>query len=167
MQRLAAGIDNRDVIPFHEVKSIGHELTFSNDILDVENAKKELLSLSNKVAHRMRQHSLTGKTLALKVKYSDFVQITRSTTLPEGTDDGYEIYSNVCHLIDKTQVGKRPVRLLGVSLSQLNTQSSGEQLSLFQQDITSRKRQSLNKALDSLYEKHGKKSIQPGTLIDD
>jgi DNA polymerase-4 len=68
------GIDERDVEPEHDVKSIGHEETFARDIVDMDLAKKELLSLSNKVARRMRRKGITGKTVTLKVKYSDFVQ---------------------------------------------------------------------------------------------
>ncbi len=115
----------------------------------------------------MRQNGVTGKTVTLKVKYSDFVRITRSTTLPKFTDDALEIYSAVCRLLEKTEVAKRPIRLLGISLSQLNFLGIGTQLSLFDQDQSSQKRQRLNTALDSLYEKFGDKSVRPGTLLTD
>ena len=103
----------------------------------------------------------------MKVKYGDFVRITQSTTLPKFTDDGPEIYSTACQLLEKTEVGKRPVRLLGISLSQLSFFGSEGQLSLFDQDGASQKRRSLNKALDSLHEKHGEKGVRPGTLFTD
>jgi DNA polymerase-4 len=106
MHQLSMGIDDRDVVQGHDVKSVGHEETFSQDILDKDLAKKELLALVNKVARRMRQKNATGRTVTLKVKYSDFIQITRSSTLPKSTDDGLEIYSTVCHLLEKTEVGK-------------------------------------------------------------
>ena len=167
MHELSMGIDERDVVPHHDAKSIGHELTFSQDIIELEVAKKELLALANKVAHRMRKHMIEGKTITLKVKYSDFVLKTRSITLTEATDDGSEIFTKACELLTKTAVGKRPVRLLGISLSQLTFLGSGEQLSLFHESLESKKRKDLHKALDSLYEKHGKKSILPGTLIED
>jgi DNA polymerase-4 len=164
---LAMGIDERDVIPDHDVKSIGHEQTFSQDIISLNEAQKELLALSNKVARRMRYKDLKGKTITLKVKYFDFVQITRSTTLPRSIDDGFEIYSVACRLLKKTEVTKKPIRLLGISLSQLNFSGIGTQLSLFDQDSSSQKRQRLNIALDSLYEKFGDKSVVPGTLLKD
>jgi DNA polymerase-4 len=164
---LAMGIDERDVIPDHDVKSIGHEQTFSQDIISLNEAQKELLALSNKVARRMRFKDLEGKTITLKVKYFDFVQITRSTTLPRSIDDGFEIYSVACRLLKKTEVTKKPIRLLGISLSQLNFSGIGTQLSLFDQDPSSQKRQRLNIALDSLYEKFGDKSVVPGTLLKD
>jgi DNA polymerase-4 len=166
MQELATGMDDRGVVPYHDAKSVGHEETFSADITEIAAAKKELLALADKVAHRMRRKGLTGKTVILKVKYSDFVLITRSMTLSSATDDGPEIYSNVCELLKKTQVGKRPVRLLGISLSQLNAASPKEQLSLFDDEPLSEKRRRLHDALDSLHDKFGEKGLRPGTLIE-
>ena len=164
---LAMGVDERDVIPDHDVKSIGHEQTFLKDIISLDTVQKELLALGSKVARRMRQKGLKGKTITLKVKYSDFVQITRSVTLPKSIDDGSEIYSVACRLLEKTRVTKKPVRLLGISLSQLSCLGTGTQLSLFDQDRSSQERQRLNTALDSLYEKYGDKSVVPGTLLKD
>ena len=166
MYLLAMGVDQRDVMPEHDVKSMGHEQTFLHDITSLDAAKKELLVLGNKVARRMRHKGVTGKTVTLKVKYNDFVQITRSTTLPKPTDDGLEIYSTVCRLLEKTEVTIKPIRLLGISLSQLNFLGIGTQLSLFDQDPSSQKRQRLNTTLDSLYEKFGDQSVLPGTLLD-
>ncbi len=165
MHLLSMGIDDREVVPGHDVKSVGHEETYSRDILETGPAKKELLSLANKVARRMRKKETHGRTITLKVKYSDFVQITRSATLPEPTDDGSLIYSTACSLLEKTDTGRRPVRLLGISLSRLGFTGSESQLSLFDQNSLSRKRRKLNIALDSLHEKHGEKSIGPGTLL--
>jgi DNA polymerase-4 len=164
---LAMGIDERDVIPEHDVKSIGHERTFLQDIISLDVAKKELLVLGNKVARRLRHKGLKGKTITLKVKYFDFIQITRSTSLSKSTDDGLEIYSVSCRLLKKTEVTKKPIRLLGISLSQLSFSGIETQLSLFDQDQSSQKRQRLNAVLDSLYEKFGDKSVVPGTLLDD
>jgi DNA polymerase-4 len=164
---LAMGVDERDVIPEHDVKSIGHEQTFLQDIISLDAAQKELLTLADKVARRMRHKGLTGKTITLKVKYFDFVQITRSTTLPESVNDGLEIYLTACRLLEKTEVTKKPIRLLGISLSQLSFLGIGTQLSLFDQDQSSQKRQRLNTVLDSLYERFGDESVIPGTLLKD
>jgi DNA polymerase-4 len=165
MHQLAMGIDERDVITEHDVKSVGHEQTFFQDIRDLNLAKKELLSLSSEVGRRMRRKGVSGKTVTLKVKYDDFVQITRATTLPALTDDGFEIYGTACDLLKKTEVGKRPVRLLGVSLSHLVFFGKEGQLNLFDEDDGSQKRKSLNIALDSLYDKFGADSVRPGTLV--
>ena len=166
MHQLSMGIDEREVVTEYDAKSIGHENTFLQDILEINVAKKELLSLANRVARRMRRKGVSGRTISLKVKYSDFVQITRSATLQKPTDDSPEIYSTACRLLEKTEVGKRPVRLLGISLSQLSLFHTKDQLSLFHQDVADQKKKELNKALDSLYEKFGEKSIRPGTLLN-
>ncbi len=165
MHLLSMGIDERDVEPEREPKSIGHEQTFMKDILNPDQARKEILSLSNRVALRMRREEVKGNTVSLKVKYSDFTQITRAATLPEPTDDSMEIYSTSCRLLKKTAVGKRPVRLLGISLSQLSSLAGEKQLFLFDQDKGYHKRKNLNTALDSICDKFGEKSIRPATLI--
>jgi DNA polymerase IV len=165
MHLLAMGEDERDVVPEHEVKSVGNERTFMRDIQMPEDAKKELLALATQVGRRMRRKNLTGKTVSLKVKYHDFKQITRAKTLADFTDDGIEIYGAACDLLGKTEVGKRPARLLGISLSQLCFADAAGQLSLFTDDQSLLKRKNLNLAVDSIMEKHGGKSVRPATLV--
>ncbi len=165
MHRLAGGADERDVVPRHDIKSVGNERTFMHDITETGQAKKRLLALSNQVGQRLRRKGMTGKTVSLKVKYDDFKQITRSKTLALFTDDGLEIYGAVCDLLRKTEVGKRPVRLLGVSLSQLGFAQTPGQLSLFSDDGSFKKRRNLNLAIDAIMEKHGGKSVGPAALV--
>jgi len=165
MHCLAMGMDDREVIPENEAKSIGHEETFDKDILDPDQARQEVLSLADRVARRMRRAGVRGRTVSLKVKYADFTQITRTTTLPEPVDDSAEIYTILCRLLGKTEVGRRPVRLVGVSLSQLTSPQNDAQLLLFGPDRTSLRRKELNTALDQICDKFGEKSIRPGTLI--
>ncbi|RJR39639.1 MAG: DNA polymerase IV, partial [Desulfobacteraceae bacterium] len=131
MRLLAMGMDDREVEVEHEAKSIGHEDTYDQDILDLDLAGEELLSLSHRVGRRLRAEGLKGKTVTLKVKYSDFVLITRAVTLKSPTDDGFDIFSAVSGLLPKTQVGRRPVRLLGVSVSHLGARGHEDQF-LFQ-----------------------------------
>lgn len=165
MHELSLGLDQRRVVPEREVKSLGHEETFAQDIEDVEEVRREILALSSKVARRLRRKGIQGKTVTLKVKYSDFVQITRSATLPLATDDGLEIFSTAARLLLNTEAGKRPIRLLGVVLSQLEVAWKEEQLSLFEMESGSQKRRSLNQALDSVSAKHGEKAVRPGSLF--
>jgi DNA polymerase-4 len=167
MHELAMGIDERDVILDQELKSIGNEKTFSEDICDIESVKKEILALSGKVAHRMRKEGVEGKTITLKVRYGDFSLKTRSITLNTLTNDGILIYKSVCRLLESTEAGKRPVRLLGVSLSQLHAPSGPKQLSLFDKiNGLNKKRKDLNITLDLLQEKFGNNIVHPGTLIN-
>jgi DNA polymerase-4 len=165
MHNLALGIDNREVIPEGDIKSIGHEETFEQDIMDLALAWKELLSLSERVAGRLRRHALAGRTITLKVKYADFSRITRSETIPGSTNDGSMIYRTIRRLLKKTEIGKRPVRLLGVSVSELNQSYGRTQLDLFNETEKGKKRRCLNIALDLLHDRFGEKSVIPGTLL--
>ena len=167
MHFLAMGIDDRSVEIEHETKSIGHEETFLEDIIDIEKSERHLLALAFKTAERMRHNHLKGKTVTLKVKYSDFKQVTRSLTLDDYTDDGMLIYSIVRKLLKKTETGTRPVRLLGVSMSGLALEGATNQLSMFSENEKKEKSEKLNKAIDSLHDKFGKKSVVPGRLLSD
>jgi DNA polymerase-4 len=167
MRELSMGIDDRDTITHHEAKSIGNEETFGEDVLDIDPAKKELLALATKVARRLRHAGVEGKTITLKVKYSDFVLVTRSATLDKFTNDGTVIFKTACELLKKTQTGKRPVRLLGISVSQLGIHGDKEQLCLFSPIESDRKRKILNIALDSLQDRFGENIVLPGTLIEE
>ena len=163
---LSIGIDEREVETEREVKSIGHEETYPEDTVNVETITREILSLSTRVAKRLRHEGFTGRTVTLKVKYHDFAQITRSSTLPESTDDGREIFRHCLHLLEKTEAGKRPIRLLGVSLSHLNSSEAKRQRSLFDNGTAHQKDKNLNRALDTIQEKFGEDSIVPGTLLE-
>jgi len=162
---LSRGIDESEVQPEREVKSISREETYEEDIYDLEMTKRELLLLAFKVARNLRAKGLAGKRVTLKVKYSNFVQITRSLTLPEATDDGREIFRNSLLLLKKTEVGYKAVRLLGISLSNLSIPGKERQLSLFEKPVSQQKSKRLNLALDRIYEKFGEDSILPGTLL--
>jgi DNA polymerase-4 len=162
---LSKGIDDREVQPERKVKSIGREETFSEDILEKEKAGKALLVLSHRVAKRLRRHGIGGRTITLKVTYQHFIQITRSQTLPAATDDGRTIYRTCRDLMEKTEVGRKPVRLLGIYLSLL-TKPGGGQLLLFDQNNGLKKGARLNRALDTIQDKYGDQAIQPGSLIE-
>ena len=184
LHRLANGIDDREVEPEHEVKSIGHEDTYDEDIRDREAIGKELLSLAHRVSSRLRRKGFRGRTVTLKVKYHDFTQVTRAATLPSPTDDGATIYRTVLPLLKKTEAGRRPVRLLGISVSHFGEKrfprEEWGQIPLFGQRPEPRPPSSrgttardpartakLNEAVDRIREKYGKRGIRPGTLAGD
>ena len=104
---LARGIDEREVETAQGLKSIGNEETFAEDLIAMDAARQELLALATKVGGRLRHKAALGRTISLKVKYSDFQQITRSTTLIDPVDDGNVIYRTCCALIEKDR-GRPP-----------------------------------------------------------
>jgi DNA polymerase IV len=163
---LSKGIDDREVQPERIIKSIGREETFLEDILVKEKAGKEVLILSQRVARRLRRHGKAGRTVTLKVTYDNFTRITRSLTLPAATDDGGTIYRVSLGLLEKTEIGKRPIRLLGIYVSQLTKPGEG-QLLLFDQTNEIKKTGRLNQALDAIMDKYGDQAIRPGRLIEE
>jgi DNA polymerase-4 len=165
MHRLARGIDEREVESAQGLKSIGNEETFSEDIVNADIARQELLALATKVGGRLRHKATVGRTISLKVKYNDFKQITRSATLTDPVDDGNTIYRQCCSLLEKTEVGRRPVRLLGVTVSNLCDPEAPRQQSLFDDPVRDQKTESLNRAVDSIQDTFGEGTIVPGTLL--
>ena len=163
---LSKGIDDREVQPERKIKSIGREETFLEDIREKEKAEKEILILSQRVGKRLRRHGKGGRTITLKVTYQDFIQITRSLTLPAATDDGRTIYRVALDLLKKTEVGKKPIRLLGIYLSGLTKTGEG-QLFLFDQTDGSNQGGRLNLALDAIQDKYGDQASRPGRLLED
>lgn len=165
MHNLAKGIDQRAVVPLRQAKSVGHERTFSEDIANRESAQRELLALAGKVARRLRRHGVTGRTVTLKVKYGDFKQITRSYTLPVPTDDAGRIFKCICRQLEKTAVGNKPVRLLGVAISQLSRPEAEDQRGLFDEEEVFDRRQILNRAVDRIADKFGEETVAPASLL--
>ena len=162
----ARGLDNRDVEIEHETKSVGHEFTFEADLVEIGAIRRELLDLAGMVARRLRRYQLQGKTITLKVKYHDFRQITRSSTIKEPVDDSKKIYEEVIKLLHKTDAGEKPIRLLGISVSGLKIVRGLRQEFLFQDIQKTGNRKEINKALDAIQEKFGATAILPGRLLE-
>jgi DNA polymerase-4 len=162
----ARGIDARDVDTISERKSVGHEYTFDTDLVDEEIIHKELLDLADQVAKRLRRKELHGRTITLKVKYHDFQQITRSKTIGKETSDSKKIIHEVLRLLQKTAVGNKPVRLLGISVANLKPIDGAMQPSLFKEEGGTQKRRKVNNAVDAINKKFGATAILPGTLLE-
>ena len=116
---IARGIDNRPVSSHRERKSVGNETTFENNVRDKKLIWKTLQGLSKNVAEHMQKKKLLARTLTLKVKYSDFQLITRSKTCDTAMQSQYDILQQLPELLKKTEVGKRPIRLIGVTFANL------------------------------------------------
>lgn len=114
---IAHGEDDRPVNPHRERKSVGQERTFERDIDDIDEMKDILRKLAEGVEEYMKRKSIRGRTVTLKVKYYDFKSITRCVTLDEGVYEASVIMEHVPGLLEKTEAGKKKVRLLGVSIS--------------------------------------------------
>lgn len=118
--RIVRGIDHRLVKPHRVRKSYGKERTFSEDIENLEWIYNFLDELAQTIAEGMKKINAAGKTITLKVRYKNFDTITRSFSLPHYTNRYSDITETVRKLLEETDVGNRPVRLLGITLSNLN-----------------------------------------------
>lgn len=164
MHLAAVGIDDREVIPERKTKSVGNEETFDSDLSEMNSLYRELTALAIKVGRRLRRHALKGKTITLKIKYHDFRQITRSTTLDRATDDSRTINHSCRNLLEKTEAGEKALRLLGISVSKLTGPESKKQLTLLGGESVEERRRQLNQALDTIHDRFGSDGISPGTL---
>ncbi len=161
----ANGIDDRPVIPTREAKSIGHEETFSEDLTDLAVIKRELLELATKVGERLRRHERQGQTITVKIKYYDFSTNSRSLTLAEPTIDTMNIFQQGWKLLRRTEAGSKPVRLVGISVSNLSASENRYQLDMFGKTRQREKKRSLNEAVDQINRKFGGQTINPATLV--
>ena len=118
LHQLANAIDARPVIVDQRAKSIGHEETFPRDLVDGPVLRRELVRLADAVATRLRSAGVAGRTVTIKVRFSDFTTITRAQTSAEPIDGATAILRTAEALLDKVDTGSG-VRLLGVSVSQL------------------------------------------------
>ncbi|PVH24321.1 DNA polymerase IV [Sphingobacterium corticibacter] len=132
---MVRGNDTRPVRPNRISKSIGIEDTFSADISDKDEMMQELKTLCEKLEKRLEAKDKIGKTVTVKIKFSDFTQITRSKTQLYEIEGATAMYELVQELMDKVDVEGLKVRLLGVTMSNFAEPESipkeGRQLRLF------------------------------------
>ncbi|MGA2141393.1 MAG: DNA polymerase IV [Brevinematales bacterium] len=116
---LARGIDESPVTPYYERKSAGREITLPQDILDTGQIRALLENISEDEQDILKSigEEKGARTVTLKVKYFDFSQITRSITLPGPVYKSDDIYKTVLRLLEKTEAGKKKIRLVGISMS--------------------------------------------------
>ena len=130
--RIVRGKDNREVKAHRIRKSIGKERTFSEDVEEISWIHNFLDELAEKISQSMKKKKVSGKTVTLKVRYDDFETLTRSTSFSHYINKGEDIAETAKSLLEQTEAGKRKVRLLGITLSNLNLSEEGrfEQLSI-------------------------------------
>jgi len=119
LKQLARGIDDRPVVPDHEPKSSGSENTFATDLTDLAEIREEIDSMARGAARWLVKRDLYARTVTIKVRYNDFTTITRSHTEQPCRDEEALVRRAVA-LLEKTEAGRRPIRLLGVSVHNLS-----------------------------------------------
>jgi len=146
---LSRGIDKREVKSQSQIKSISHEETFADNIGDNDKLFAYLFKMSEKVSFRLHSNSLKGTTVFIKVRYSDFSTYSRQISLKAAVNSSEEIYQRAKELLTKNNLLKKPLRLLGIGVSNL-CQEGQEQLNLFKDG-----NEQLDKTIDELKRKYG------------
>jgi DNA polymerase-4 len=167
LHTLAWGGDDHTVVPrrFHDEpdRSMGADETFGRDTDDPAVVRRELLRLATKVAGRMRAAGMAGRTVTLKVRFADFVTITRSRTLPDPTDLTAEIYAVACDLYAGLRLERARIRLVGVRVEGLlDARRATRQLVLGGRE---RGWSEAERAVDRATQRFGASVVRPGTLI--
>jgi DNA polymerase-4 len=173
LHALANGRDDRPVTPDLAPKSVSHEETFAVDIRSFDEVQRELVRMADSVAARLRASNLRGRTVGLKVRYSEgFRTISRSSTLHEATDDGLVILAEARRLLGDLDLSPG-VRLVGVGVTKLDA-GEARQLSFDGLDQPSdasdrrpTERTEANRAVDEIRRRFGRDAIGPGRLAND
>jgi DNA polymerase-4 len=165
---LARGEDHRPVVAEHDPVTIGHQETFDEDVDDKGELAVLLLEQADRVAVRLRAAELRAHAVVLIIKYDDFRQITRRTTLDAPTSDGGVLARTAIELLAKVAVEPRKgsrVRLCGIAATQLQPRHAPRQLGF---DEAARARgERLGDTIDKLSAKFGKGAIRRAVHLTD
>jgi DNA polymerase IV len=157
---LAEGRDARSVVPFEAPKSVSHEETYPRDLDDQDEILREILSLSHRVAARLREDGYRARTVTLKLRLPSFSTLTRSRTLTAATDTGADLYRVARELLQHLPPGRRRFRLLGVAATGLEP-SGAEQVALVREG----RWRDAERAVDRVERRFGRGAARPATLI--
>ena len=163
LRERALGIDDRPVGSERGVKSVSNEITFAQDLTDEKLILSHLRRLSDQVGRRLRKAALAGATVQIKLRWADFTTITRQKTLPSPTNLDKEIFETAAELFRENWPRGKPVRLIGVGVSNLSPPI--RQLSLWDDDH--QREGNLLSAIDALRERYGREIIQRGHRMNE
>ncbi|CAB4961211.1 unannotated protein [freshwater metagenome] len=164
LYELAWGRDYRDVVPDEPDKSISNAETFASDIEDTEILLRELLRLTEKATHRMRESNKSARTISIKVRFADFKTISRSKTVPLPISGTQEVYEIVRALFNALKLDGARLRLVGVGLDGLVEGIDGpEQIAFGEREKGWRE---ATKAIDAASTRFGAGSVRPARLFE-
>ena len=161
LRKRALGIDPSPVVPSQAPKSIGHEHTFSHDVVDPRRLEVTLLDLAESVASRLRRHDLAAGAVQLKLRYEGFETLTRQAPLPHQARDSEPLYSAALELLRKTLSRERGVRLIGLTAIAL---TDAQQLTLFDEPERADR---IAASIDAVRDRFGENAIVRARLLRD
>ncbi len=128
------GIHTSEVKPSRIPKSMGAERTFSENLTSELFLEKKIIAVAEELDKRIKRHKTSGKTITLKIKYSDFVIQTRSKTVPFYISDKSMIVEYGKQLLHQEKL-KNSVRLIGLTISNLNNQKNSPKKKIVKNDL--------------------------------
>ncbi|NQV05888.1 DNA polymerase IV [bacterium] len=157
---LAAAHDPRPVVSGGGAKSISVEQTYETDIDDPAVLERELLKHADLLSRRLRSAGMAGTTVTLKVRLADFDTLTRSET-GSATSSAHDLFEAGKRLLERSGVGDRPIRLLGVGMTGLEPIDAPKQL-----DIGGPGWSEVDDAVAKVRDRFGDGSVGPARLVD-
>lgn len=170
LHSFANGNDTSTVALYGEtspVKSIGNSTTSPRDLKDITDVKIIMGVLADSVARRMREQGLSCMLVSITVRDNSLCSFTRQKKLLSYTDITSEILSTALALFKESYSWKKPIRSLGLSVSELTCKDSGTQLSLFEDNKKRLRQESLDKTTDALKNRFGNFIINPAVMLKD
>lgn len=164
------GLDSSPVADFQNqpvVKSIGNSTTAPRDLERDEDVKIILYVLADSVARRLREQGLKGRTIHISIRDNSLFSFTRHKTLGFYTNLTGEIAGEALSLFREHYRWKRPVRSVGISVSDLAADTIYSQTSLFCDEVKREKMERLDNAVDRLKARFGTFAVQPAVLLKD
>ncbi len=163
MAALAAGRDDREVVPDGRAKSISQEQTFDFDVEEPGAVREVLLDQVSQVGRRLRKHGLRAGRVTVKIRYGDFQTITRSRSLREPVSVTDSLWEAGSALFDRwVATSFSPVRLIGFGAAALTY--DGEQLALFPRPDRDRSK-ALDDVTDAIQDRFGAAAIHRGGAV--
>ena len=165
LYRLCRGIDDNSIEVDPDRKSISSETTLADDIFEMEDVRSSLLAHSQRVGNDLRKRNLVCRSVFIKIKFSDFSQITRSQKTLSWICSSKAIFDTAMDLYTRVKITKK-IRLIGVGVSHLRDVNAPVQMDLLQpRDQQEKKRwETVDKAVDSVAERFGTHLIQKASL---
>jgi DNA polymerase-4 len=155
---LARGIDPRPVKPGRERKSLGRETTFAQDTSDLSYLQNILTGFTVELCQRLRRAGLESSTVTVKMRYSNFKTITRSKSISPGNSEQL-IGKTAINILHQHYHGQLPLRLIGLSLSNLSPAPKLEQGNLFDDNCSCDNNKEIDRLLDNIRERFGPEII--------
>ncbi len=158
LSRRAKGIDKRGIVTERGIKSVSNERTFGEDLGRKSEILEQINKLSAQVSNRLIKKELRGKTIQIKLRWSDFTTLTRQTTLSQTTNEYQVIQMIAAELLNQVWQEGRKVRLIGVGVHNLDTDA--HQLGLWDTDY--QRNIKLQETLRDIKGKYGENVISRG-----